>query len=167
VLIITSILIVLAADDAVTLENRIYEGMEKIHELSNDPPICLMIYENSDFCGIPLENIISEFKKKIDFKKINTVLKVKNEFLKFTNETVEVKKVKEYLEKELEKFKEEIIDDLNEADLKQLTKQKETIEKFKCFDEYSLNFDDILPENLTIEEMEILKNNLNTYFLKI
>ena len=77
ILIITSILIVLAADDAVTLENRIYEGMEKIHGLSNDPPISMMIYGNSDFSGIPLENIISEYKKKTDFKKVNTILKEK------------------------------------------------------------------------------------------
>lgn len=141
VLIITSILIVLAADDAVTLENRIYEGMEKIHGLSNDPPIAMMIYGNSDFCGIPPENIISEFKKKTDFKKINTVLKVKDEFLKFTNETLQVETVEEYLERELEKFKEEIKDNLNEIDLKQLTKQKERIYKFKCFEGYILDFE--------------------------
>jgi hypothetical protein len=49
VLIITSILIVLAADDAVTLENRIFEGMEKIYALSNDPPISVMIYGNSQY----------------------------------------------------------------------------------------------------------------------
>ena len=108
ILIITSILIVLAADDAVTLENRIYEGMEKIHGLSNDPPISMMIYGNSDFSGIPLENIISEYKKKTDFKKVNTILKVKKNFLKFVNKSLNTITIEEYLNNELKKFKEEI-----------------------------------------------------------
>lgn len=166
VLIITSILIVLAADDAVTLENRIFEGMEKIYALSNDPPISVMIYGNSDFCEIPLENIISEFKKKTDFKKINTILKVKKEFLKFNNETLQEKTTDTYLKEELKKFKDEIKENLNEIDLKHLTKQKEKIQKFKCFEEYSLDFDDILPENLSKNETEILKNNLEYIFFE-
>jgi hypothetical protein len=158
VLIITSILIVLAADDAVTLENRIYEGMEKICGLSNDPPISMMIYGNSDFCGIPLENIISEFKKKTDFTKIDTVLKVKNAFLSYVNETLNAETVEEYLYNELKKFKEEIKEDLKEIDLKYLTQQKENIQKLECFEKYPLNFEDILPKYLTIGEKRIGEN---------
>ena len=77
VLIITPVLIILAADDAVTLENRIYGGAEKIFGLSNDPPIAMMVYGNSDFRDHPLENLISEYIKKTDFNKENTVLKLK------------------------------------------------------------------------------------------
>lgn len=166
VLIITSVLIILAADDAVTLENRIYQGIEKIYELSNDPPISVMIYGNSDFCEIPLENIISEFKKKTDFKKINTVLKVKKEFLNFNNNILQVETVENYLKKELKKFKEEINDNLNEMDIHHLTKQKERIQKFKCFEKYQLDFEDVLPKNLTSNEIEILKNNLEHIFFE-
>lgn len=166
ILIITSILIVLAADDAVTLENRIYEGMEKIHGLSNDPPISMMIYGNSDFSGIPLENIISEYKKKTDFKKVNTILKVKKNFLKFVNKSLNTITIEEYLNNELKKFKEEIKNDINEMDLKHLTQQKEIIQKFKCFENYPLNFDDIIPDNLTMNEKNILKNNLEYIFFE-
>ena len=65
VLIITSLLIILASDDAVTLDNRIYGGIEKIHNISNDPPLSIMIYGNSEFEEIPLENIIRNIRKKL------------------------------------------------------------------------------------------------------
>ena len=167
ILIITATLIVLAADDAVTLENRIYGGIEKIHELSNDPPISIMIYGNSEFCNIPLENIISEYKKKTDFKKIDTVVKVKKDLLNFINKSLKSQKIEKYLNEELKQFKLEIKNDLDNINLKKITLEKEKIQKIKEFETVSLTFEDILPNNLTKKELELLNNNLEYVFLKI
>lgn len=166
ILIVTSILIVLAADDAVTLENRIYDGIDKIHELSTNPPLSMMIYGNSDFENIPLENIISEYIENTDFKKINTVLKVKDDFLKFCNTKLETRQISEYLGNELKKFKAEISTELNETTLSYLTTKKEKIQKPIEFQEYDLDFEDIIPTHLTKEEIAILKNNLEYIFLE-
>lgn len=100
--------IVVSADSAVSSENRTYTGVEKIIPLSNDPPLVIAFYGNSDFCNIPLENIISEYIKKTDFNKINTVKKIKTDFLKFINETVPKNSFEEYIKKEFEEFKKEV-----------------------------------------------------------
>ena len=71
---------IVSADSAVSSENRTYTGVEKIIPLSNDPPIVLSHYGNADFEGIPIANIVSEFKKNTDFSKVNTLLKLKRVF---------------------------------------------------------------------------------------
>lgn len=69
---------IVSADSAVSSESRTYTGVEKILPLSSDPPIVVSYYGNADFEEIPIANIVSEFKKNIDFSKVNTVVKVKN-----------------------------------------------------------------------------------------
>lgn len=58
--------ITLAADSAVTLTVRgtrkIYTGTDKIFELSAKDPIGLMIYNNLEFMGVPLDVAIKQFR---------------------------------------------------------------------------------------------------------
>lgn len=69
--------IVLAADSAVTLNVRgaekIYTSAEKLFELSLTDPIGIMIYNNLEFMGIPLEVVIKQFRDtKTVSKKFDT-----------------------------------------------------------------------------------------------
>jgi hypothetical protein len=58
--------IVLAADSAVTLSVRgaekIYTSAEKLFEFSLSDPIGIMIYNNLEFMGVPLDVIIKSFR---------------------------------------------------------------------------------------------------------
>ncbi len=64
--ILTPSAVALAADSAVTLDNRkIYNGINKLFMLSNDPPVGIMTYNNTRFLNIPFETIIKEFRVAI------------------------------------------------------------------------------------------------------
>ena len=54
----------------------------------------------------------------------------------------------------------EIKNDLDNINLKKITLEKEKIQKIKEFENVSLTFEDILPNNLTKKELELLNNNL-------
>ena len=60
--------VTLAADSAVTLTVRgvekIYNAADKLFEISDTAPIGVMIYNNLDFMGVPLEVVIKEFRRK-------------------------------------------------------------------------------------------------------
>ena len=157
---------IVSADDAVTMENRIFDGMEKIHILSNDPPIVMMVYGNSDFENIPLENIISEYCKKTDFRKTDSVLKVKDDFLNYINNNLKTETIEEYLNVHLNAFKKEISKELENIDLKCLIQKKEKNNKTTEFKKYALDFEDLIPSNLTKKEKEILGNILEYYFFE-
>ena len=62
--ILTPSAVALAADSAVTLDDRkIYNGINKLFMLSNNPPVGIMTYNNVSFLNIPFETIIKEFRK--------------------------------------------------------------------------------------------------------
>lgn len=65
--ILTPNAVALAADSAVTLDNRkIYNGINKLFMLSNEPPVGIMTYNNTRFLNIPFETIIKEFRVSIN-----------------------------------------------------------------------------------------------------
>lgn len=164
ILIITSAIILLAADNAVTLDERIYGEAQKIFKLSNDPPLAMMIYNSSDFCGIPLENIISEFIKKTDFRKTNTVPKVKTNFLKYIHQTLKKQDIEDYLNTKLIEFKKEVIDLNNEA-IEYYSSIEIINEILPIFKEYQFDFSDTTPEYLSTTQKEIFNRNMNNEFL--
>lgn len=66
IVIMTPNAIAMAADSAVTIDNRkIYNGINKLFMLSNNPPMGVMIYNNTSFLNIPFETIIKEYRKSI------------------------------------------------------------------------------------------------------
>jgi len=161
----TSTKIVLSADSAATLENRVSTGFDKLFELSNDPPLVIMIYNSSDFNNIPLENIISEFKKTCNFKTMNTVLKVKKEFLKFIHNNFNHETMEDYIELKLSKFKDEI-KDIDDETLKEYCKTKLNFSVNDTFKNYQLDFSDVKPEKITFNEQNIFNHNMCLLFKK-
>lgn len=64
---------VMAADSAVTITHgdtrRIYNNSRKIFKLSDKQPVGLMIYENMEFMGVPLDVVIGHYcEKNQDFE---------------------------------------------------------------------------------------------------
>ncbi len=57
-----------AADSAVTIRigtsQKIYDSAEKIFELSRNQPIALMIYNNVEFVGVPLDVLIRKYRNE-------------------------------------------------------------------------------------------------------
>ena len=61
--------VVLAADSAVTIDHsqyttgKVYDTADKIFQLCEAQPIALMIYNNVEFFGIPIEILAKEFRR--------------------------------------------------------------------------------------------------------
>lgn len=140
ILIMNKSAIALAADSAVTVNNKItYEGVNKLFMLSNNPPMGIMIYGNADFMDIPMETLIKEYRKNADFKKNNSVKKIMPDFLNF---------ITEYGNKYIT-VKDDFLDD--------------SYETFK--DVMFLRF--LRSKNSAIEELKLIASNIDDEFFKI
>lgn len=79
----------LAADSAVTIsvagKTKVYDTAEKLFELSKRQPIALMIYNNVEFVGVPLDVLIRKFRNEKDASKrdYDSVEDACTEFLDF------------------------------------------------------------------------------------
>lgn len=66
--------IALAADSAVTIsvsgKTKVYDTAEKLFELSKRQPIAIMIYNNVEYVGVPLDVIIRKFRQEKDAAKV-------------------------------------------------------------------------------------------------
>ena len=95
----------LAVDSAATFDNmKTSTGFDKLFSLDDKLPIALMIYGSSNFEGILMENLISDFKKETDFTKINTVNKIKKELISFIGKRTPNCDIKKYADEYLNKF---------------------------------------------------------------
>lgn len=84
VLIMTPNAIAMAADSVVTINNKkTYDGVNKLFMLSNNPPMGIMIYNNSNFFNIPLETIIKEFRRNIKEDNLEDIDDFKDAFHDF------------------------------------------------------------------------------------
>jgi hypothetical protein len=52
-----------AADSAMTIAQKAYNSADKIFEISTKNPIGLMIYNQLDYMGMPLDVIIKDFRE--------------------------------------------------------------------------------------------------------
>ncbi len=78
--------IALAADSAVTIgEQKVYLSANKIFQLSYKQPIGLMIWNNSNFMGIPWETIVKEYRRKISTS-FNSLEDCANSFIDFISD---------------------------------------------------------------------------------
>lgn len=155
---------IVSADSAVSSENSTYTGVEKIIPLSNDPPIVLPHYGNADFEGIPVANIVSEFKKSTDFSKINTVVKVKESLLEFVHDKLEIRSLDDFVNEKLCIFKDSL-EQLGEYDLKYYSQIEFNEEILPKFEEYNFDFKYIGVSVLSEMELEIFNRNMNNLFL--
>lgn len=60
--------VVLAADSAVTVSNRdnskVFNRANKVFSLSNKDPVGIMIFNQADFMGVPIETIVKTYRKE-------------------------------------------------------------------------------------------------------
>jgi hypothetical protein len=75
--------IALAADSAITIGNKkkIFNCGDKLFMLSKYHPIGMMIYNKTDFMGIPLEILIKNFRKKLDSTWPKGIDEIKDDFI--------------------------------------------------------------------------------------
>lgn len=68
--ILTSSSVVLAADSAVTIGGssgeRVYNGVEKVHALSDRDPIAALVYGSATIVGVPWATLLHLFKASVD-----------------------------------------------------------------------------------------------------
>jgi len=84
----------LAADSAVTItvgrKNKVYDTAEKLFEFSRKQPIALMIYNNVEYVGVPLDVLIRKFRTAHDepirpakYKPFATLKDAADQFLEY------------------------------------------------------------------------------------
>ena len=82
--------IVLAADSAVTISDSqsqiVHHSANKLFMLSKYHPVGLMIYQNTDFMGIPWETIIKLYRKKLGRKEFSQLIDYLEDFKVFLSE---------------------------------------------------------------------------------
>ncbi len=104
-MILTPNAIALATDSAITIDNRkIYNGVNKLFMLSNDPPMGIMTYNGARFFNIPFETIIKEFRSEINDKNITKTIDFKEKFEKYLQKIPSKSPYKESFEDKLMKF---------------------------------------------------------------
>ena len=105
IMILTPNAIALATDSAITIDNRkIYNGVNKLFMLSNNPPMGIMTYNGARFFNIPFETIIKEFRSEINDKNITKTIDFKEEFEKYLQKIPSKSPYKESFEDKLMKF---------------------------------------------------------------
>src|SRR3989338_6835823 len=79
--------IVLAADSAVTILDsqgqKVYHSANKLFMLSKYHPVGIMIYQNSDFMGVPWETIIKFYRKRLKQKEFPRLINYLEDFKRF------------------------------------------------------------------------------------
>jgi hypothetical protein len=84
--------VALAADSAVTIQVRgqlkIYNGADKLFQLSLTRPIGTMLFGGAEFMGIPLETIIKEYRRDRSSASFSKVQDYAADFFKYLEENV-------------------------------------------------------------------------------
>lgn len=79
--------IALAADSAGTIGQgdtaKIYNGFNKIFELSEHEPVGIMIYGNLDFMGLPIESLIKRYRRLLGNGSFSHISGYMKDFLEF------------------------------------------------------------------------------------
>ncbi|RCK28665.1 hypothetical protein [Thalassospira lucentensis] len=87
VAVMNSSAVALAADSAVTIGDgkRIYNSALKLFALNYSYPIGIMIYQGAEFCGVPWETIIKEYRRD-GFEPMGTISEQMTHFLDFVHQ---------------------------------------------------------------------------------
>ena len=143
--------VILAGDLAVTTpEDKSYNCGTKIFEIKENLPVAVMINGNLDFEEISLETLIGEFGKTIDYDKIKSVERVKDEFIKYLSENTQSTSLNQYLSWILDDFKDELSYKISENGFDHVlttAKQKELSDYIKDYKNFSMEFFDLIPDD--------------------
>jgi hypothetical protein len=147
--------IVLAADSAATIlnHNKVFNTADKLFSLSKTEPIGIMIYNNSNWMGVPFEIIIKSYVKYLENKSLKSLEDYQIDFMNFLKlfqkQHVNTSKIKENLEN---KFF-QILDEL-----KEFIDKKNIVVKDKSFEE--LLIDELIAFNEKFETGDIFLESL-------
>lgn len=166
--------IVMAADSAVTVGGtKTYNGVNKLFMLSNSPPMGIMIFGSADFENIPMETLIKEFKRKIDFKKNNNIELIKEEFLKFLTENTPKTDIEHEIEITLPLFKNFIklelenisIEDYEEFIISQGNRKlHDFLNEINELNNYNYEFEELIPSEIDTNKQKLLIDSLKNIF---
>ena len=152
ILILTPSAVALAADSAITIENRkTLNGVNKLFMLSNKPPMGMMTYNLSNFSNIPLETLIKEFRTKIKKEDLTSVIEFMDKFNEFLEDLV---KNQLYTCS----FKDKVTNFVHPFNLNQISKMDE-----KTFENIIKNIPNDWDYNIFGEDTELIIENLNKY----
>ena len=81
--------VALATDSAVTISSgssshKVFDSADELFELSCSQPIGVMIYNGMQFSGVPLQDLIKDFRSQN--QNFSTVVEAANQLLRFLNE---------------------------------------------------------------------------------
>ncbi len=170
--------IALAADSAVTIKGKkVRNGVEKLFKLSNDPPRGMMIFGNANFQKIPMETLIKQYSKDADFKSLENIENIQEDFLKYLGRVIlpfDFKKaiennIGDYVNELKEKFSNISEDEFDKfIDGIEIDDSLDFVKSFPEFDLIDSLIEDILPNFVLDNEKDnilcILKLN---FFMKM
>lgn len=86
--------IAMAADSAVTVQTKngpvVYQSENKLFRLSKFGPVGVMIYNNTELCGLPWETIIKTYRQKLHDATFDHIEEYADDFLGFLKGNVEI-----------------------------------------------------------------------------
>ena len=156
--------IAMATDSAVTVGDiKTFNGANKLFMLSNDPPMGIMIFGNSDFDNFPIETLIKEFKKESDFAELKNIKNIQKEFVRFLSKVTPPTDFKNLIDDNLEYYKEFL-----EENFESLTPEEfdnfinsyvpndnlNFVSELDEFDNYDWDLDDVIPDFVLPEDKQ-------------
>lgn len=139
ILIMNKNAIVMAADSAVTVDNKkSYMGVNKLFLLSNDPPMGIMIFGSADFVNVPLETLIKEYREQTDFKELGNINNIKEDFIEYLSGICQEDDFSRNLKNDLANFKKLL---LREDCLENFFNSSDNAEIFSFLEEDEFNID--------------------------
>ena len=105
----------MAADSTVTINNKTYNGVNKLFRLSENPPMGIMICGKAKFGNIPLETLIKEYRKKADFKNVKHIINIKEDFLEYLRKVTPIQTPYQMIKDKLDLFEDVITHEQKES----------------------------------------------------
>ena len=155
--------VILAADSAATisLHKKVFNTANKLFPLSNYEPVGIMIYNNSNWMGIPFEIIIKSYTKYLHDKSFPSLSEYRDDFIKFLKDNfkkfVNDEQIHEMIEYRLYDILSKFTEYCNESfeeKVAELEKNKENFDRnklledtfFEIIDGISQIKEELLPE---------------------
>lgn len=179
-IILTPSAVALAADSAVTIGNeKTYHGVNKLFQLSNDPPMGIMAYNNAVFLNVPIETIIKEFSKSIKELNLSTLDEIKDLLESYLTSIVENSKHKLSFKEQLDLFTESMENNLNYLsifEMESIIDQEISFHDFNDLgtflneiksklDEDDIAFENLIPMTFEDNQKQMLIEKLKKFFI--
>ena len=155
-MIVNSNSLVLSSDGAVTVKGKkTFTGVKKMLELCSDPTMVIMFYGKPDFGLVDIESTIEEFKKQINFDKLNTVKDISSKFIEFLKEYTYPDDVESFVKYNLALFKRNLIKNIENMDERLFRDYLDGENKLDVLSFIGdISFNDIVPDEIQDDDYE-------------